>query len=182
MRWKTIGFLGAAGFGLQWGALSISFQRYMLPVTGFVHSTPRSFGALPTGRSGSGRFLLPVDDKEAFWIGLSSAGGIYYLGLVVCLHDGRRIQLCDKAQIPPVKRVFGWPAGRRHCVLSRTGAGRTPSVESILFDAECATGAPRARREATLLLTPYAAYAFATSRRPPEHIDDSSGYGGQLLP
>ena len=54
-------------------SLSISFQRYPYPPTGFVTALPTSCGALPFEAGAPGHLILPSPDGEAFWIGLIPA-------------------------------------------------------------------------------------------------------------
>lgn len=175
---------GEAGFGLQLGTLTMSFQRFELPNTGVVRVAPRSLGALPIARARNGRLLLPVDDKEAFWIGLSSREEVYLVQLGALLNDGTGTQLGEEAQaVPPDTRIIGWSAaGTSYCALSRVATGSALGVESIYFAARRVASRDAGPIEDKVFLVDYAEYSAATLRPPPERIDPSAGYGGQLLP
>lgn len=175
---------GEAGFGLLLGMLTVSFQRFERPSVGVIRVAPRSLGALPTARAGNGRLLLPVDDKEAFWIGLSSQEGIYIVELRALLNDGTQVQLGEVAQaVPPWTRIIGWSAaGNSYHVLSRVAAEIAPGVVSIHFAAQTVPSPSAGPIEDTIHLVDYAEYSTATCLPVPERIDTSAGYTGQLLP
>lgn len=173
-----------AGIGLQLGTLTVSFQRYDLPKTGVISVVPRSLGALPIARARTGRLLLPVDEQEAFWIGLSSQEETYLVELRARLSDGTQARLGKKAQaVPPNTRIIGWSAaGASYYALSRVVSGRALGVKSIHFAAQKVAPSDVGLIEDNLLLVDYAEYSAATLRLPPERIDPSAGYGGELLP
>ena len=56
--------------------LRVSFQRYLRPRSGVIaHPWPSSLGVLPVGLGYGGDLVIPLDDHEAFWIGLDLAPG-----------------------------------------------------------------------------------------------------------
>ena len=88
--------------GLKLGATSVTFQRYPKPLDGMPVGVPRSLGALPVALSDE-RCLLPLADREAFWIGV--------------LHDGDAISRISFAAIDA--------AGRARPVREQRYAGRS---------------------------------------------------------
>jgi hypothetical protein len=77
-------------------ALTVSFQRYPYPPSGWVETLPRSRGALPLAMAAPGHLLLACPAGEAFWIGLVATGGrerSSRVGLVARLASGDRVDL-----------------------------------------------------------------------------------------
>lgn len=173
-----------AGYGLQLGTLSVSFQRYELPSTGLVHAIPRSLGALPVAKARRGQLLLPVDEREAFWIGLSSREEIYRIDLRALLSDGTYVQLGERAQsVPPIARIVGWPATEvSYHALSKAGADSTLGIATIHLWAQKIASRSTGWIEGNLTMVDYAEYSLATLRPAPEPLDPSAGYRGHLLP
>src|SRR5262245_46019293 len=58
--------------GLLIASLVVSFQRFVRDESGEATAGQRSLGALPIAQAAADMFLLPVDDDEAFWIGIVS--------------------------------------------------------------------------------------------------------------
>jgi hypothetical protein len=89
-------------------ALTVSFQRYPYPPSGWVETLPRSRGALPMAAAGPGRLLLPVPAGEAFWVGLvATAGGLSSLVATAArLASGERVDLAT-GTVPPRFAVEG---------------------------------------------------------------------------
>jgi hypothetical protein len=83
--------------------LSVSFQRYPYPPSGFVTTLPTSYGALPLAADGPGRFVLPCPDGEAFWIGLipEKAGGTEIVRVLASLASGDQLDVVTGAQVDP---------------------------------------------------------------------------------
>lgn len=77
-------------------ALTVSFQRYPSPSSGWVETLPRSRGALPLALAAPGHLLLACPAGEAFWIGLVATGGrerSSRVGVVARLASGERVDL-----------------------------------------------------------------------------------------
>jgi hypothetical protein len=77
-------------------ALTVSFQRYPYPPSGWVQTLPRSRGALPLALAAPGHLLLACPAGEAFWIGLVATGGrerSSRVGVVARLASGDRVDL-----------------------------------------------------------------------------------------
>jgi hypothetical protein len=89
-------------------ALTVSFQRYPYPPSGWVETLPRSRGALPLAAAGPSRLLLPVPAGEAFWVGLvATPGGPSSLVAVAAeLGSGERVDLAT-GPVPPRFAVEG---------------------------------------------------------------------------
>jgi hypothetical protein len=93
-------------------ALTVSFQRYPYPSSGWVEALPRSRGALPLAAAGPGRLLLPVPAGEAFWVGLVAAPGgpSSLVAAVAELGSGERLDLAA-GPVPPRFAVEGIARG-----------------------------------------------------------------------
>lgn len=93
-------------------ALTVSFQRYPYPPSGWVETLPRSRGALPLAAAGPGRLLLPVPAGEAVWVGLvATPGGPSSLVAVAAeLGSGERVDLAT-GPVPPRFAVEGIARG-----------------------------------------------------------------------
>ena len=80
-------------------ALTVSFQRYPYPPSGWVEALPRSRGALPLAPVAPDRLLLACPSGEAFWIGLVAAPGAppSRVGVVARLGSGERVDLATGA-------------------------------------------------------------------------------------
>jgi hypothetical protein len=93
-------------------ALTVSFQRYPYPPSGWVEALPRSRGALPLAAAGPGRLLLPVPAGEAFWVGLVAAPGgpSSLVAAVAELGSGERLDLAA-GPVPPRFAVEGIARG-----------------------------------------------------------------------
>jgi hypothetical protein len=77
-------------------ALTVSFQRYPYPPSGWVETLPRSRGALPLALATPDHLLLACPAGEAFWIGLVATGGrerSSRVGAVARLASGERVDL-----------------------------------------------------------------------------------------
>jgi hypothetical protein len=77
-------------------ALTVSFQRYPSPSSGWIETLPRSRGALPLALAAPGHLLLACPAGEAFWIGLVATGGrerSSRVGVVARLASSERVDL-----------------------------------------------------------------------------------------
>jgi hypothetical protein len=84
-------------------ALTVSFQRYPYPSSGWVETLPRSRGALPVALAAPGHLLLACPAGEAFWIGLIATGGrerSSRVGAVARLASGDRVDLATGTAPP----------------------------------------------------------------------------------
>lgn len=174
-----------SGFVLRLGSLVASFQRFELPESGIVTHLPRSLGALPVARLIDGRFLLPVAERDAFWIGLSSKADIPFLVWVrVRFRQGEVSELAEGERIGPSGlRIVGRPIGDGSmAVLSRISQGPTAAVRDISIlasEASLLIGEPA---EAVVELVDYDRFSKETSLPPPAQLDPEAGYKGDLLP
>jgi hypothetical protein len=94
-------------------ALTVSFQRYPYPPSGWVETLPRSRGALPLALTAPDHLLLPSPPGEAFWIGLvaTARGPSSRVGVVATLASGKRVDLATGERVDPARG--GGPAGGR---------------------------------------------------------------------
>ena len=99
-------------------ALTVSFQRYPYPPSGWVESLPRSRGALPLAVAAPGRLLLACPAGEAFWVGLvAGPGGPPSLVAVAAgLASGERLDLATGAAPGPDRRRDGLAVPPRFAV------------------------------------------------------------------
>jgi hypothetical protein len=91
-------------------ALTVSFQRYPYPPSGWLETLPRSRGALPLAVPAPDHLLLPCPSGEAFWIGLvaTARGPSSRVGVVARLASGERVDLETGA--PPATGTGAAPA------------------------------------------------------------------------
>ena len=85
-------------------ALTVSFQRYPYPPSGWVETLPRSRGALPLAPAAPGHLLLACPMGEAFWIGLVPARReerSSQVGVVARLASGERVDLATGTALVP---------------------------------------------------------------------------------
>jgi hypothetical protein len=80
-------------------ALTVSFQRYPCPPSGWVEALPRSRGALPLAVAAPGRLLLACPAGEACWIGLVAGpqGPSSLVAVAAELASGERVDLATGA-------------------------------------------------------------------------------------
>jgi hypothetical protein len=108
-------------------ALTVSFQRYPYPPSGWVEALPRSRGALPLAAPGPGRLLLPVPDGEAFWVGLLATpqGPPSLVAVAASLASGERVDLATGAAPAPDPGRDGFAVPPRFAVegIARGGGG-----------------------------------------------------------
>jgi hypothetical protein len=82
-------------------ALTVSFQRYPYPPSGWVEALPRSRGALPLALAAPDRLLLACPAGEALWIGLVATRRqerSSRVGVVARLASGERVDLATGAE------------------------------------------------------------------------------------
>jgi hypothetical protein len=116
-------------------ALTVSFQRYPYPPSGWVETLPRSRGALPLALAAPGHLLLACPAGEAFWIGLVATGGrerSSRVGVVARLGSGERVDLATGAAPDRV------PTG----AAPPTGTAQPPPSGPASAPAEVAAPAP----------------------------------------
>ena len=175
---------GEAGFGLRFEALALSFQRYERPESGVVSGIPRSLGALPVAWGHGKRLLLPVDDREAFWIGVSShpdAG--YAVSLRMVSEDGSDIDIANGLRnVPPSFRVVGRPSSGHISALSRTGGGIAMAFTYLSVSAQNVLGRGSETIKANIALADYDMFSTETGCPVPDRLDLEAGYKGNLLP
>jgi hypothetical protein len=91
-------------------ALTVSFQRYPYPPSGWVETLPRSRGALPLALAAPGHLLLACPAGEAFWIGLVASGGRERpsrVGVAARLASGDRVDLATGTVPAPAPAPTG---------------------------------------------------------------------------
>src|SRR5512133_4238056 len=90
-------------------ALTVSFQRYPYPPSGWVETLPRSRGALPLAVAAPGRLLLPCPAGEAFWIGLvaTARGPSSQVTVAARLTSGEQVDLATGAAPGPDRHRGG---------------------------------------------------------------------------
>lgn len=85
-------------------ALTVSFQRYPYPPSGWVETLPKSRGALPLALAAPGHVLLACPVGEALWIGLVAARReerSSQVGAVAQLASGERVDLATGTALVP---------------------------------------------------------------------------------
>jgi hypothetical protein len=171
----------------------VSFQRYALPDEPSFDAAPSSLGALPVGFSGH-ELLLPLAQRECFWIGLSKDTP-QPLSLTVALErdDGTRIDvlsgkawsersatMADLARTPRIDGIRR-ADGRFDPLQRDDGEGLAPRgccLRLLVCDAR-----DRVTEQAAVIkLVDYATFTERTGLPPPEAIDPDAGYKGWLLP
>lgn len=155
--------------GLQLGSLLVSFQRYPLPAGAVIRRAPPSLGALPVALTPSG-FLLPIDDDEAFWIG---------------------VVVPAPAPLNPF-RISAILLDATEVVVASLSEPRTHVLAGMLraddqFDAFCrgsieALGLSVGDCTALVRPTDPATFSASTGRPAPAPLDRSAGYRGWRLP
>jgi hypothetical protein len=85
-------------------ALTVSFQRYPYPPSGWVETLPKSRGALPLALAAPGHLLLACPVGEALWIGLVAARPeerSSQVGVVAQLASGELVDLATGTALVP---------------------------------------------------------------------------------
>jgi hypothetical protein len=180
-----------AGLQLD-GLLSVSFQRFKLPVNGVVRDVPSSLGALAPGSDAFGNLFLPVDESEAFWIGLSTTSPPPIdVGLRVELNARHAVdaltgqpwreETAQVVEVAPLAVVAGIRrADGSSWTFSRYAATSFPvsrAVRIVLF-----REGRKAISSVSITLADYAMFETLTATPPPLPLDTEAGYKGWRLP
>lgn len=174
--------------------LVLSFQRYALPEAGVIGGAPASLGALPVGLSREGELLLPLAQRECFWIGLSpDTGQRLALAVAVERDDGTQIdvltgktwnasaaKVVDPADTPRIDGIFR-PDGRFDPLLRDGVAGLAPQGRRLQLVVR-RLGGQAEEHAAVIQLVDYETFTARTGLPPPEALDPDAGYKGWLLP
>jgi hypothetical protein len=169
--------------------LTISFQRFEAPAGGLIQEPPSSLGALPVGETDRGEWLLPVADREAFWIGVNAEPAAEFAVRVDTQRDGVLDALSGgrwDAPAPQVTRVAAF------VIIAGIPRGdgwlwaftRRPKGEAA---PACLAVALVVRNEhhqgiVEVRLVDYPDFSAQTGRPPPRAINLDAGYKGFLLP
>lgn len=179
--WK----LDELGFGVKFGSLAVSFQRFDVPRSGLLPARPTSFGALPVGQVEDSQFLLPLADDEAFWIGISSRNGAECsVRVSATLKSDAEADLSGGWKpVPPSLQIMGVLTNdHRLTALSRTGYGRVAGIGSIIIFVSVKSTDETEKGAIEIQTVDYPTFARLTGRRPPAELDPEASYKGHLLP
>lgn len=175
--------------------VTISFQRYVAPLNGFITGAPPSCGALPLGR-GAGAILLPVAAAEAFWIGAEGPASTHLIISPESRSNGRLTggliassNLAARIDAVPVFQCYaglprdagGWWS------FQRRGALYQPLCRSLAFAIRSPPSLDTSAEQPVLnlvrvRLVSYAAFRLCTTMPPPDPIDAGFAYKDWLLP
>jgi hypothetical protein len=174
--------------------LVLSFQRYALPDAGVIGAAPASLGALPIGLSRDGELLLPLAQRECFWIGLSNETvGPLTVAVAVERDDGVLIDVLTGAAwsadtaavfaVPGIRRIAGIRQlnGSFEPLLRDPGASRGPQCRRLHVSVR-GTDAAATKPVVVIRLVDYATFTARTGLPAPEALDPDAGYKGWLLP
>ena len=171
--------------------LSISFQRYPYPRSGFVTDLPTSHGALPFAVDATGHVLLPSPDREAFWVGFipEQIGTAETVQLLATLASGEILNAASgeppRAQARPSEEPsFTAPPARGVAGIRRGGGSwwafaheaRTSSWGCRGLTLSASTG-----EHLRVILLPPDVFEACTDLRVPQ-LDGRSRYSGRRLP
>jgi hypothetical protein len=161
-------------------ALTVSFQRYPYPPSGWVETLPRSRGALPLAVAAPGRLLLPCPAGEAFWIGLvaTARGRSSVVAVAARLASGERVDLATGAAPGPDRHRGGLAVPPRFAVA---GIARQPGGWWAMALAAPAPSAPACAGLELLVWTGPPA-AIAPQDRGPRPQHDPGGAGDRPPP
>ena len=175
--------------------VTISFQRYVAPLNGFITGAPPSCGALPLGRCAEA-ILLPVALAEAFWIGAEGAASTHLIISPESRSSGRLT--CRPIESSNwVARNDGMPVFQCYAGLPRDAGGWWSfQRRGALYQPLCRSLAFAIRRPLTLAksagqpvlnpvrvrLVSYAAFRLFTRMTPPNPIDADFAYKDWRLP
>ena len=182
-------------------ALTVSFQRYPRPPSGWVETLPRSRGALPLVEAGPGRLLVGCPAGEAFWVGLVATrrGWSSRVGAAARLASGERVDLATGEPLGP---AGDRPSGRfavppRFAVegiarpdggwwaLARSGPGPACAGLELAVWTVASPAAPPPTGPPALVeveLVDAAGFEAATGRPLPPPAGEEETYGGWRLP
>jgi hypothetical protein len=166
--------------------LVLTFQRFRRPASGVIAQIPSSLGALPVGVNPKGKFLLPVADDEAFWIGLGESSARAELAVAIEPAEGRLLDAISggpwnpakphTVTVPARRWIDGVPRSEGQLnVFTRAPTIGGKTCRALRF---VAGSGPAVRIE----LVDYAAFTLRTGLSPPEPLDPDTGYKGWRLP
>lgn len=173
--------------GLRLENLSISFQRYLLRGRDRISDIPSSLGAVQPFAVGESRFLVPLHEGEAIWIGVereSSSPTIrgigWYRGHSRDLSDGRSVALGKASGLPaaPLVMIAGVPIEKGMFAPFRLGAEDCFAIDLAADDPD---GRWPSRLASVLLVDP-GTFLEQTGRAAPDSADPADAYGGWRLP
>lgn len=178
----------ATDSGLRIGALlAVSFQRFALPADGIVDGLPRSLGALPVAVAEEGMLLLPVADREAFWIGVSvmRARTRAQVSVSALLADGQvraeaTILVTGASRFPGMRREDG-----RFDAFTRAATPASPGVRTVTLTCRLGRRGGRAPERAVAVriwLVDPVTFGRRTGHVLPSPLDAEAAYGGWRLP
>jgi hypothetical protein len=162
-RWR------ASRHGLSFGALRVSFQRFVSRGVPIVTRAATSLGVLPVGTAAD-MFVLPLGAEEGFWLGIeippdSRAEAIRIEAIRT---GGERVRIAELINLE-VAILCGIPlTDGRFEVFTRD------SVKELEFRVGTARARVRPADPAT--------YMSQTGEPAPPTLDESAGYGGWELP
>jgi hypothetical protein len=180
-------------------ALSVSFQRYPCPPSGWVGTLPRSRGALPLAVAAPGRLLLGCPAGEGFWIGLVATrrGWSSRVGVTARLASGEQVDLATGAApagdrpegrfaVPPRFAVEGIARadGGWWALALQAPAPAVAGLELAVWTAPPPAPPPPTAAPVVLgvELVDAAGFEAATGRRLPPPAGEEETYGGWRLP
>ena len=175
--------------------LLASFQRFARPASGAVGRAPPSLGALPVGTTEHGEFVLPIEEDEAFWVGVSAtqSGPGERVGLGAVVRDGRIFDAvlggacgphgpCTRTTVPPSAVVPGirQATGSGSWVFARAvpEGSPAPACRAVCIRAKNAEGRGAV---AYLRLASYEEFVALTGLVRPEPLNPNYGYKGWRL-
>ena len=183
--------------------VTLSFQRFMRPVTDVVECTPTSLGALPVAIDSRGELTLPLADHESFWIGLTveQAPESVLVAVAAELEGGEKVDVLSASPWRPDHLcTTNLSETRRICGILRTDGkldvfsrqtldgGRMPCVRLRFY----LKGAPLVNSAQESVDTPwlitvlrivsYETFEAETGLPGPNPLDPAAGYQGWRLP
>jgi hypothetical protein len=182
---------GIDGWSTSWAlpvssGLALTFQRFPRPASGVVAQIPSSLGALPVGVNPKGKYLLPVADDEAFWIGLGESNAGTTVAILIELADGRLVDAISgepwsvakphTVTVPEQRWIEGIP--RPDGQLNVFSRARTPMGMACRALRFFIGSAPAAQLD----LVDYATFTRRTGLPAPHPLDPDAGYKGWRLP
>ena len=179
-RWS----LEESGFGLFFQTVTLSFQRYRRPARAIVGLLPTSLGALPLWDTGAGHYLLPVDDVEAVWIGITRPSSAPQLSLEALSVTGARISLQTLSKaVEPHEFILGWPINSlEYHVISRVGPSSANCVDKIDVTVLVEERGSQGQIVTTVRLVSFDEFTRNSSLPALRKLDSDVGYKGMLLP
>ena len=151
--------------------MTFSFQRYRPAATGLVDKLPTSLGTLPLFARKSD-VILPVDEAEAFWIGICWDRLDVTAVCSALLRDGRLVTLHGTDRILGVPMETG-----RIASLTRVMTAAAPGVMSVALNVETDVR----NLSVVVRLSSYETFESEAGFRP-KPLDPDAGYKGHRLP